>query len=73
MRADFGSRLNHLFDKMCQMNTRIDRIACHQSHLGGFVPSSSLEHARESSSSDGGDDDNDASGFQLNDEITTSQ
>ena len=38
MRADFGNRLNHLCDGMCQMNTIIDHIGCLQSHLGGFVP-----------------------------------
>ena len=27
MRANFGSRLNHLSDEMCLMNTRISRIA----------------------------------------------
>ena len=41
MRTDFGSRLDHIFDEMCQMNTRIGCIACLQSHLGGFAPSPS--------------------------------
>ena len=27
MHADFGSPLNHLFDEMCQMNTRIGHNA----------------------------------------------
>ena len=27
MCANFGSRLGHLFDEMCQMNIRIGRIA----------------------------------------------
>ena len=27
MRADFGSRLDHISDEMCQMNTKISRIA----------------------------------------------
>ena len=73
MCADFGSHLDHLSDETCQMNTRIGRIARHQSRLGGFVPLPSSEHAKESSSSDGGDDgDDDASGSEYDDEITTS-
>ena len=39
MCVDFGSHLDHLFDEMYQMNTRISRIARCQSHLGGFAPS----------------------------------
>ena len=74
MRADFGSHLDHLSDKMCQMNIRIDRIACRQSCLGGFASSPSPEHAKESSSSNGGDDDgDDAFGLKYDDEMTTSQ
>ena len=72
MHANFGSHLDHLFDKMCQINTRIDHIAYCQSQLGDFVPSPSLEHAKESSSSDGGNDDGDASGSEYDDEMTTS-
>ena len=71
MRADFGSRLDHLSDEMCQMNTRIDRIAHRQSRLGGFAPSPSPKYAEESSSS--GDDDDDASGSEYDDEMMTSQ
>ena len=73
MHADFGSRLDHLSDEMCQMNTKIGHIARHQSQLGGFTLSPSLEHVRESSSSDGGDDDDDTSGSVYDDGITTSQ
>ena len=29
MSVDFGSHLDHLFDAMCQMNTRIDHITRH--------------------------------------------
>ena len=57
MRANFGSCLDHLSDEMCQMNTRIGCIAHHQSRLGGFAPSPSPEFVKESSSSDGGDND----------------
>ena len=71
MRANFGSCLDHLFDEMCQMNTKIGRIARHQSRLGGFAPSPTLEPA-EVSSSDGGDDD-DTSSSEIDDEMATSQ
>ena len=74
MRADFGSRLDHLSDEMCQMNIKISRIACRQSRLRCFAPSTSPEHVEESSSSDGGDDDgDDASGSKYDDELTNSQ
>ena len=70
MCVDYGSHLNHLSDEMCQMNTRISRIAHRQSHLGGFAPSPNP--AKESSSS-GDDDDADGSSSFSDDEITTSQ
>ena len=73
MRADFGSRLDHLSDEMCKMNTRIGHIARRQSHLGGFAHSPSLKPAE--SFSDGGDDDDDdddASSFEIDDEMTPS-
>ena len=72
MRVDFGSRLDHLFDEMCQMNTRIRHIACRQSRLGGFSPSPSLYPLEESF--DGGDDESDdIFGFAHDDEMTDSQ
>ena len=71
MCANFGSRLDHLFDEMCQMNNRIGRITCRQSRLGGFAPSPSPKPVK--SSSDGGDDDDNASCFKTNDEMTVSQ
>ena len=55
------------------MNTKIDHITRHQSWLGGFAPSPLSKLAKESSSSDGGDDDADAIGSEYNDEMTTSQ
>ena len=71
MHADFGSRLDHLFDEICQMNTRIGRFSYRLSHVGGFAPSPSLESAE--SSSDGGDnDDDDASCSETDDEMTAS-
>ena len=68
MHADFGSRLDHLSDEMCQMNIRIGRIARHQSCLGGFAPSPSPKPTEDSF--DGGDD---AFGSSNDDEMTTSQ
>ena len=74
MRANFGSRLNHLSDEMCQMNTRISRIARRQSRLSGFVPSPSPKPAKESSSGGDDDDDDDADGSSSSsdDKMTTS-
>ena len=68
--ADFGSHLDHLFDEICQMNTRISRITRRQSYLGGFAHSPSLDLAK--SSLDGGDDD-DASFSKTDDEMAPSQ
>ena len=68
MRADFGSRPDHLSNEMCQMNTRIDRITRRQSCLGDFAPSPSPKLAKESSS-DGADGSNSSS----DDEMTSSQ
>ena len=39
MRADFGSSLDHLSDEMCQMNTRIGRIARRQSRCSLTISS----------------------------------
>ena len=71
MRADFSSRLDHISDEICQINTRICRLARRQSHLGNFPPSPSLELTK--GSSDGGDDGDDASVFYSDDEMTSSQ
>ena len=68
MRADFGSHLDHLSDEMCQMNTKIGRIACRQSSLGGFAPSPSPDPSEESFDS-GDDESNDASGSVHDDEM----
>ena len=74
MRADFGSHLDLLSNEMCQMNTKIGRIAHCQSRLGCFAPPPSPGHDEESSSLNGGDEDgDDASGFENDDEMTTSQ
>ena len=39
MEADFGGRLDYLTDEMCQMNTRVGRIAHRQACMAGFSPS----------------------------------
>ena len=65
---DFGTRLDHLSNEMCQMNTRIGQIAQRQFHLGGFVPSPKHNTSLESSTS--GKDDGDASGSYYDDEMT---
>ena len=33
------ARLDTIIDKLCQVNTRVSRIARRQAHLGGFVES----------------------------------
>ena len=71
MRGDFGSHLDHIFDEMCQINTRICCIARRQSHLGNFAPSPSPELAKDSF--DGGDDGDDASLSSSDDEMTPFQ
>ena len=54
------ARLNTLCNELCQVNTRVGRIAQWQAHLGGFVesPSPSLE-ASEDEDDDGDSDDDD--------------
>ena len=41
MEADFGGHLDYLTDEMCQMNTRVGRIARRQARVAGFAPSPS--------------------------------
>ena len=72
MEIDFGGRLDYLTDEMCQMNTRIGRIARRQTLMPSFAPSPSLEHPTASPSMDDKDDADDA-GSSDDDEMTTSQ
>ena len=72
MNVDFGSRLDHLSNEMCQMNTRIGHIARQQSCLGGFAHSPSLETAEESSNNVDYESD-DAFGSPSDDKMTVSQ
>ena len=72
MPIDFDIRLDYLSNEMCQMNTRVDRIARQKSRLGGFALSPSPKPTE--ASSDGGDDErDDASDPSGNDEMTISQ
>ena len=54
------ARLNTFSDELCQVNTRVGRIAWRQAHLGGFMasPSPSPE-ASEDENDDGDSDDED--------------
>ena len=70
--VDFGSRLDHLSDEMCQKNTRVSRITRRQSCLGGFAPYPLPNPFVESSDSGDGDSD-DASGSTHDDEMTVCQ
>ena len=65
------ARLDSLTDEMCQVNTRVGRVAHRQAHLGGFAPSPSPS-PKASVNEDGDDDEEDAS-FSSDDEMTTSQ
>ena len=71
MHADFGGCLDYLIDEMCQMNTRIGRIACRQAYIGGYGPSpfTSPEHLVVSPF----EDDEDDAGSLDDDEMMTFQ
>ena len=60
MKADFGARLDYFTDEMCQMNTRIGRIAHRQARVASFAPSPSLKRPVASPSIDDEDDEDDA-------------
>ena len=62
------ARLDTLSDELCQVNTRVSRIAWRQARLGGFAtsPSPSLE---ASTNEDGEDED---ASFSSDNEMTTS-
>ena len=67
--AIHSDRLYHLIDGMCQMNTKIGRIAHHHSRLGGFQ--SFPECDSSDASLESGDDDDASS--SSGDEMTASQ
>ena len=70
--ADFGSRFDHIFNEMCQMNTRISCIAYQQSRLDSFAPSPSPKLTGESFSSGDDVDGTDGSSSSSDDEMMSS-
>ena len=71
------AHLDTLSDELCQVKTRVSRIARRQVRLGGFTayPSLSLEAFEDDDGDDGdgdGDDEDDAS-YSSDDEMTTFQ
>ena len=72
------ARLDTFSDELCQVTTRVGRIAQRQAHLGGFVafPSPSPKASKDEDADDGtGDDeDKDADASSSSDkEMTTFQ
>ena len=68
------ARLNTLSDELCQVNTRVGRIARRQAYLGGFVesPSPPPEASEDDDDSDNDDDDEDGDASSSNnDEMST--
>ena len=57
------ARLDTLSDELCQVDTRVGRIARQQTRLGGYVESASpsLEDNHDDSDNDDDDEDEDAS------------
>ena len=54
------TRFDTISDELCQVNTRVNRIARRQAHLGDFVESSSPSlKASEDKDNDGDSDDDD--------------
>ena len=74
MEADFGGCLNYFTDEMCQMNTRVDRIARRQACMAGFAPSLSPSPVVSADEGDDADDDKDDDASSSgDDQMTTSQ
>ena len=73
------ARLDTLSDELCQLTTRVGRIARRQACLGGFIafPSPSPEASEDEDANDGsGDDDDDVdedATSSSDEEMTTSQ
>ena len=71
-----SDRLDYLTNEMCQITTRVGRIARRQARLGGFTPSPSpsLEASVDEDDDAGDDDDEDDDASSSNDdEMMTSQ
>ena len=67
------SRLDYLTNEMCQITTRVGRIARRQARLGGFAPSPSLSpEASADEDDDAGDDEDDDASSSSDDEMMTS-
>ena len=64
------ARLDSFTNELCQVNTRVSRIAWQQAHLGGFAAWPSP--FPEASADEDGDDEDDASSSS-DDEMTTTQ
>ena len=71
-----GCSLDTLSDELCQVNTRVSRIARRQAAMGGFTtytspsPPTSEDESDDGSSSDDADEDDGAS-LPSNDEMST--
>ena len=70
------AHLYTLSDELCQVNTRIGRIARQQAHLGGFVKSPSpspeaFEDEDDNGDSDDDGDEDDSASSPSNDEMST--
>ena len=67
------ARLDSLTDEMCQVNTRVGRIARRQARLGGFIPSPSpFPEASANKNNDAGDDEDNDANSSNGDKMTTS-
>ena len=74
------ARIDTLNDELCQVNTRVGRIARQQAHLGGFPasPSPSPKASTNEDDDDGAADDDDEdededANSSSDEEMTTSQ
>ena len=54
------AHLDTLSDELCQVNTRVGRIARRQSEMGGYTMPSTLVAPADKSDADDANDDNDA-------------
>ena len=73
MEANFGGCLDYLTDEMCQMNTRVGRIARRQACMVGFASSPFPSLEASANEGDDVDDDEDDASSSDDDEMTTSQ
>ena len=67
------ARLNTFSDKLCQVNTHVDRIARRQAVMGGYTVTSSPEASEDESdgSSNADDTEDDDDGTPSDDEMST--